>query len=200
MLNLWLFGTFAKFSLMLFGGGYMIVPFLMQTFVEEEHILTLDTFGNLMAIAQMTPGAISMNSSTYIGYIENGWSGAISASLGLIFPTVFLGLLAGTLLNKWKNTAVLEGVLRGARLAALGMVIYACLIFMDMSVFSLPVPWQQIADSILSLRWTINSDFYIQPLELVITISACILMLRTKISIVPLLMSAGCLGAFMTII
>ena len=200
MLNLWIFSTFAKFSLMLFGGGYMIVPFLVQTFVEEKQLLTLDAFGNLMSVAQMTPGAVSMNAATYIGFIENGWTGSLVASLGLIFPTLFLGLTAGGLLNKWKNTSLLNGILRGARMAALSMVIYACFIFMDMSVFSIPAPYYDILKSLLSFERYVNTDFYLCPTECLIALIACILTLKTRISVIPLLIMAGCLGAFITII
>ncbi len=199
MISFWLFLTFAQFSLMLFGGGYMIVPFLVQTYVEEKHLLTLDEFGNLMAIAQMTPGAVSMNAATYIGYLENSFIGSIAASLGLVFPTLFLSMLAISLLNKWKNTQIFTGVLRGARLAALGMIIYACLIFMDISVFTEPVPWQAIWHFIITFEWQAEK-FAILPFEMIIAIVGCILTLKTKISIVPLLICVGCLGALTVLI
>ncbi len=108
MASLWLFFKFAQFSLMLFGGGYMIVPLLVQTFVEEKSLLSLDEFGNLMAIAQMTPGAVSMNAATFVGYLENHVVGSIMASLGLIFPTLFLSMLAIALLNIGKTRIFLQ--------------------------------------------------------------------------------------------
>ncbi len=199
MISIWLFFTFAKFSLMLFGGGYMIVPFLMQTFVEEKHLLSLDEFGNLIAIAQMTPGAVSMNAATYIGFLENHMLGSMAASLGLVFPTLFLAMIAIALLNKWKNTQIFTGVLRGTRLAALGMIIYACLIFMDISVFTEPVPWRSIWYFITTLEWHYDK-FAILPFEMTIAIIGCVLTLKTKISIVPLLICAGCLGGLTVLI
>ncbi len=196
MTNIWLFFKFVQFSVMLFGGGYMIIPFLMTTFVEERHVLTLNEFGNLVAIAQMTPGAVSMNAATYIGFIENGVWGALSASFGLIFPTLFLSLLAVSLLNKWKEKPWLNGLLKGARLAALGMIMYACLIFMDMSVFSTPIPWQTIKLFITTAVWQPSETFFILIPELIITIIACILTLKTKIPIIPMIIIAGIIGVF----
>lgn len=196
MTNIWLFFKFVQFSVMLFGGGYMIIPFLMTTFVEERHVLTLNEFGNLVAIAQMTPGAVSMNAATYIGFIENGVWGALSASFGLIFPTLFLSLLAVSLLNKWKEKPWLNGLLKGARLAALGMIMYACLIFMDMSVFSTPIPWQTIKIFITTAVWQPSETFFILIPELIITIIACILTLKTKIPIIPMIIIAGIIGVF----
>lgn len=174
----------------------MIIPFLMTTFVEERHVLTLNEFGNLVAIAQMTPGAVSMNAATYIGFIENGVWGALSASFGLIFPTLFLSLLAVSLLNKWKEKPWLNGLLKGARLAALGMIMYACLIFMDMSVFSTPIPWQTIKIFITTAVWQPSETFFILIPELIITIIACILTLKTKIPIIPMIIIAGIIGVF----
>ncbi len=195
MINVWLFLQFAKFSLMLFGGGYMIVPLLVQIFVEEKSLLTLDKFGNLMAIAQMTPGAVSMNAATYIGFLENKILGSIAASLGLIFPTLFLGMIAISLLNKWKNTQILTGILRGARLAALSMIIFACLIFMDISIFSTPVPYQSVWRFLTTFEWVNDKNFMILPFETIIALISCLLSLKTKIPIVPLIVGTGCLGA-----
>ena len=47
MTSVFLMLTFAKFGLLCFGGGYMIIPMLLHTFVEEERILSLEVFGNL---------------------------------------------------------------------------------------------------------------------------------------------------------
>lgn len=196
MINLWLFFKFAQFSVMLFGGGYMIIPFLMTTFVEERQVLTLNEFGNLVAIAQMTPGAVSMNASTYIGFLENGFWGALSASLGLICPTIFLSLTAVLMLNKWKDKPWITGLLKGARLGALGMIIYACFIFMDMSVFSMPIPWQSIWLFLTTAVWKPDGVFFVLVPELIIAITACLLTLKTKIPIIPMIIMAGIISGY----
>lgn len=195
MIDLWLFGIFAKFSVILFGGGYMIVPILMQTFVDEKHLLSLEAFGNLISVTQMIPGAISLNAAAYLGFMENGITGALSATFGLIIPTIFLGLIAGKLMDKWKNTTIFKGIMRGARLAALGMVIYACFIFMDMSICTAPVPWEKIGESILAQKWLINNDFRIRPVELAVAVVACFGMLKLKIPLTMLIIYAGICGA-----
>ena len=136
--------TFAKFGLLCFGGGYMIIPMLLHTFVEKTGILTLEIFGNLISLSQITPGPVSINAATYVGYLSNGILGGILASIGLVLPGIFLAFLAVRFLQKYKGTFLIDGLLTAMRFSALAMVLYACLIFMQMSVFSKPVPWIEI--------------------------------------------------------
>ena len=92
--------TFAKFGLLCFGGGYMIIPMLLHTFVEDKKMFSLEVYGNLISLSQITPGPVSINSATYIGYITNGISGGIFASVGLVLPGLFLAYGAVRFLQK----------------------------------------------------------------------------------------------------
>ncbi len=65
---------------------------------------------------------------------------------------------------------------------------------MDISVFTKPVPWKSVWYFITTLKWHAD-EFAILPFEMIIAIVGCILSLKTKISIIPLLVCAGCLGA-----
>ena len=66
--SLYLFYLFAKISLFTFGGGYAMIPLYQNELVETGKMLTPDEFADLVALAQMTPGPVGMNTATYIGY------------------------------------------------------------------------------------------------------------------------------------
>ena len=134
-----LFLTFCKFSLLCFGGGYMLIPLLTAEFVGDGKLLSPERFGNLVSISQLTPGPVGINAATYAGFLESGFWGALAATLGLVFPTLFLAGAAISFINANKEKLWLKSLLYGARLGAAVLIIYAVLIFAGMSVFTKPV-------------------------------------------------------------
>lgn len=192
MTNLILLYTFFKFGALCFGGGYVIIPMLLHTYVEEEHLFNLAEFGNLISISQLTPGPVSINTATFVGFIKNGVWGAIFASVGLILPTLILSSCAIGLIKKYKDTFVLKGMLSGTRLAAMAMIMYACLIFMQLSVFSTEVPWKEIFS--FSIKKIGETGFHINPIETLIAGLSFYLVYKNKISITKLLFIALILG------
>ena len=111
----WLFLTFARLGALAFGGGYVIIPPLYDTFVTQTALLTPEQFGNLLSVSQMTPGPTSINVATYVGYIQSGFLGAVITSIGLVFPSFFLTGIALFFLNRYQHTWPVQGFLKGAR-------------------------------------------------------------------------------------
>ena len=186
--------TFAKFGLLCFGGGYMIIPMLLHTFVEDKKMFSLEVYGNLISLSQITPGPVSINSATYVGYITNGISGGIFASVGLVLPGLFLAYGAVRFLQKGQGTFFIDGLITSMRMAALAMVCYASLIFMQMSVFSKPIPWREIFN-FLTFKQANFSGFYVNLLETFVCILSFFVVKYTKISITVLLFIVAILGA-----
>ena len=58
------FLLFCKFSLLCFGGGYMLIPLIISDCVEKYRFITLEVFGNLLSISQLTPGPVGINTAT----------------------------------------------------------------------------------------------------------------------------------------
>ena len=121
-----LFWTFFQFGLVSFGGGYVLVPLLIAEFVNRRGIISMDAFGNLVSIAQVTPGPIGINSATYVGFTQGGFWGAVFASLGLVMPSIIIGSAAVYYINKWKEKLLVKGILKGVRSAALAMLLRGC--------------------------------------------------------------------------
>ncbi len=139
MLNFLLLFQFIKYGILCFGGGYMIIPMLFHDYVELNPVFTPYEFGNLLAISQMTPGAVSINTATYVGYVKNGVLGAIICSLGLALPTVFLAGFSLNIIGRYKESWFVRGFFKGAKYASLVMVAYAVILFANISVFSRPL-------------------------------------------------------------
>ena len=193
MNNLWLLMTFARFGALAFGGGYMTIPLLYETFVQQNAVFSPEQFGNLMSISQMTPGPTSINVATYVGYLESGVFGAIAASIGLVCPSLCLTTIALFFLNKYQNSWFIQGYLRGARWIAFVMVLYAATLFLNISVFSESWP---ISDMIASLRTRtliMPEDFRLNGLETLIATGSFILA-RRQVRVTYILLGSALLG------
>lgn len=95
-----LFAAFAKVGVMTFGGGYAMLPILQREIVDKRHWATEDELMDYFAIGQCTPGVIAVNTATFIGQKLRGIIGGVTATLGVVFPSlVILSLLAELIRN-----------------------------------------------------------------------------------------------------
>lgn len=194
MTDMTLFLLFAKFGVLCFGGGYMIIPLLYHAFVEVDPVFSLEAFGNLLSLSQITPGAVSINAATYVGFVGNGVSGAVCATIGLVTPTFILATIAIYTLKKWGKTNFIQGFLKGARLVALAMILCAIFIFMGMSVFTAPIPFEQIANFVTGRTVIMPENFGLSGTALLICLLSILCLYYNKISVTYMLILSGFIG------
>ena len=185
---------FIKYGLLSFGGGYVLVMLFIHDLVEKYKLLTSSEFANLLAIAQMTPGPIGINTATYVGYQTNGILGGVTATIGLLTPAVFLVLTASYFFKKWEKSKTVQGLLYGMRPATLGLIISAVLIFANIAIFTTPVTIDNVK------LWLTNSpevgSFGIRIIPLAIAITSGIVLAKyKKINIIYIIAAAALLGA-----
>ena len=185
---------FIKYGLLSFGGGYVLVMLFIHDLVEKYKLLTSSEFANLLAIAQMTPGPIGINTATYVGYQTNGILGGVIATIGLLTPAVFLVLTASYFFKKWEKSKTVQGLLYGMRPATLGLLISAVLIFANIAIFTTPVTIDNVK------LWLTNSpevgSFGIRIIPLAIAITSGIVLAKyKKINIIYIIAAAALLGA-----
>ena len=185
---------FIKYGLLSFGGGYVLVMLFIHDLVEKYKLLTSSEFANLLAIAQMTPGPIGINTATYVGYQTNGILGGVIATIGLLTPAVFLVLTASYFFKKWEKSKTVQGLLYGMRPATLGLIISAVLIFANIAIFTTPVTIDNVK------LWLTNSpevgSFGIRIIPLAIAITSGIVLAKyKKINIIYIIAAAALLGA-----
>lgn len=179
-----LFLNFCKFGLLCFGGGYMLIPLLTAEFVGEGKLLTPEKFGNLVSISQLTPGPVGINTATFVGYISSNVWGSLAATMGLVFPTLILAGVAMRFIIKYREHRVMKGILYGARLGAAALVVYAVLIFLQLSL--------------LKTSWKIGDDFpEISFGGLLIMIMAFVLLKKFKWQTTWVILLSGVLGALL---
>ena len=85
MICLTLFLEFFKIGLFCFGGGFGMVPLIREA-VLKHGWLTENAFYNFVGVCESTPGPIAVNMATYIGSVQGGILGSLSATVGVIFP------------------------------------------------------------------------------------------------------------------
>ena len=90
MLLLKLFFSFIQVGLFSVGGGYAAIPLIQEQIVNIHHLMTMEEFSDLITVAEMTPGPISINSSTFVGMRIAGIGGVLLCSLGCIIPSFAL--------------------------------------------------------------------------------------------------------------
>ena len=158
----------------------------------------MSEFGNLCSVAQVTPGPVGLNTATYVGYVNEGFFGALAASLGLIVPTVLIGCSAAAGINRWKDTFLVKGMLKGTRLAAVALIMFAVTIFLGMSVFTQTIPWEAFG-ALFKLDYPVLPEgFRVSPAGVLICGATIALMLKTKVPTTALLLGSAAAGALLS--
>lgn len=147
MIFLELFYTFFKIGLFSFGGGYGMLSVIQGEVVTRHAWLSASEFTDIVAISQMTPGPIGINSATYVGYtavLNSGapeWLaviGSLVASFAVMLPSILLMLIVSRYLIKYSKNPSVEAVFKGLRPAVVGLVASAALILMTEDNFGSP--------------------------------------------------------------
>lgn len=153
MIFLSLFLTFLQIGLFGFGGGYGMLSLIQSETVVRHAWLTSAEFTNIVAISQMTPGPIGINSATYCGYTAvrsagygelMGVLGSATATLALVLPSFVIMVLVCRMFMKYIHSQPVQSVLSGLRPAVVGLIGAAALLLMNAENFSSPLqnPWQ----------------------------------------------------------
>ena len=106
--------VYLKIGLFGFGGGYAMLSLIQFEIVDRHHWLTLQQFTDIVAISQMTPGPIGINSATYIGYSVTGsvW-GAVVATVAVCLPSFLMVLFISYFFVKFKNNKYVNAAMSG---------------------------------------------------------------------------------------
>ena len=126
-----LFKTFFIIGMFTIGGGYAMLSLIQNQVVTIHGWIDDVTFTDIVAVSQMTPGPIGINSATYIGYevlANSGASdflcilGSFTATVAVVLPAVIIVLAICSVYDKWKNHPIFQGVLSGLKPAVIGLI------------------------------------------------------------------------------
>lgn len=117
-----LFISFFKIGAFSFGGGYAMLPLLEKELIEKHQWISTTDFIDILAISEMTPGPIAINSATFLGYNVSGVLGAVVATFAVVLPSFIIITLIYKSINKFKNSPYVNWIFRGIRPVVLGLI------------------------------------------------------------------------------
>jgi len=165
-----LFWVYTKIGLFGFGGGYAMLSLIQEEVVNNHGWITVQQFTDIVAISQMTPGPIGINSATYIGYTATGsvW-GSVIATFAVCFPSFLLVLLISFFYDRFKNNKYVSAAFLGLRPAGVGLIASAALVLM-------------------------NTENFIDPKSILIFIATFFLTFKYKVHPILMIVLAGVAG------
>ncbi len=116
--------NFIKIGFLSFGGGYSMIP-LIQNVIEKYHWITTKDFFSMIGIAEMTPGSLSINSATFVGYNVFGFLGSLVSTLGVILPSFLFAILLSRLMKNKRFNKFIDHILYFIKPIVIAMIISA---------------------------------------------------------------------------
>ncbi|MBP5353194.1 MAG: chromate transporter [Alphaproteobacteria bacterium] len=124
MVGLWqIYCLFFKMGIFTFGGGYAMLPILQSEVVRKRHYVTEDELLDYYSIGQCTPGIIAVNAASFIGYKLRGLGGLLSATLGVISPSLVIIVLIAMVLRQYMDNQYLQWMFGGIRISVTALII-----------------------------------------------------------------------------
>ena len=128
-----LFISFLRVGLFAIGGAYSFLPLIEKEVVQRYHWLTKEEFLDILGVARVFPGAISIKYATYTGYKIAGIPGVIMANLGNFLGPAILIILATSLYLRYKNLPAVKGAFNMIQLVVFAMVVAVAFQLIDAS-------------------------------------------------------------------
>ena len=167
-----LFISFFKIGLFGFGGGYAMLSLIQHEVVETHQWMSVNEFTDIVAVSQMTPGPIGINTATYVGYTASGnvW-GSIIATVAVTLPSFILMFIIARSFVKFRKNKYVNDAFKGLRPVIVGLIAAAALQLM-------------------------NKENFIDYSSVILFISALFLIIRYKIHPMLVIVLAGAAGWF----
>lgn len=128
--------AYLKIGIFGFGGGYAMLS-LIKRIVVDSGWVSDTTFTDIVAVSQMTPGPIGINSATYIGYtITGNVVGSVLATVAVVLPSFLLVLYANHYIARHRESTAISGIFLGLRYVVVGMIASAALLLMNRENFT----------------------------------------------------------------
>lgn len=144
MILLELFFSFFKVGLFAIGGGIATLPFLYEM-ANAHDWFDVGLISNMIAISESTPGPIGINMATYVGYLNSGVIGAITAPIGEVAPSIIIITIIAGFLKKFKDNEIVKYVFYGLRAASCALIAAAGLGVVRLAFFGAEITeffWQ----------------------------------------------------------
>ena len=180
MLLLKLFFAFIQVGLFSVGGGYAAIPLIQEQIVNIHGLMTLEEFSDLITVAEMTPGPISINSATFVGMRIAGVPGVLLCTLGCIIPSFCICLILAHFYYKYRTVSGVQVVLGSLRPAVVSLIASA-----GASILMLGLFQAELHEIVLG---------NLRIVELVIFAGALFILRKYKVSAIAIILGSGVVG------
>jgi len=187
MIFLKLLFSFIKIGLFSFGGGYAMIP-LIQKEIEMYGWISPSEFVDIIAIAEMTPGPVAVNSATFVGYKAAGLMGSVVATIGVALPSLILILAVSEFFFKFQNNPINNMIFYGVRPVITGMIAAAGVFVAETAIFKTEV-------SIEAFKYLFSKPADILDFGgIVILVASLVALIKFKMHPILLIVEAGIAG------
>ncbi len=180
MLLLKLFFAFIQVGMFSVGGGYAAIPLIQEQIVNIHHLMTMEEFSDLITVAEMTPGPISINSATFVGMRIAGIPGVLLCSIGCIIPSFVICLTLAHFYYKYRTVSGVQVVLGSLRPAVVALIASAGASILMLGLFQAELE----AVVLGNLRYV----------ELMIFVVALFLLRKFKLNAITVILGSGVVG------
>lgn len=190
MILLQLFLMFVKLSLFSFGGGYVLIPIMLQE-LETNQWATAAEVTDIVAIAGMSPGPVAVNAAVGLGYHVAGVPGVIAAFMGIATPCAILVIVAATFFFKVYNHPIVKGALYG-----LGPVITSLILFAAVKLALENSIVVSASGYLIETGYNVHARgiHLFEVKSLVMAVAAFLILTKTKVHPIFVILGAGVLG------
>ncbi len=183
ILILKLFFAFIQVGLFSVGGGYAAIPLIQEQIVNIYELMTLEEFSDLITVAEMTPGPISINSATFVGMRLAGIPGVLICSFGCIIPSFCICLTLAHFYYKYRTVSGVQTVLGALRPATVALIASAGASILMLGLFQ------------AELKEVVMSN--IRYIELGIFAVALFILRKLKVNAVSIILGSGVVGTIL---
>ena len=180
MMLLKLFFSFLQVGLFSVGGGYAAIPLIQDQIVQVHGLMTMEEFTDLITIAEMTPGPISINSATFVGTRLAGVPGAIICTIACIIPSLIICLALAYFYYKYRKFGGVQTVLSALRPAVVAMIASAGLSILLLGIFNAGLGSIQLEN--------------FRVVEAAIFVGALFLLRKYKLNAISVILGSGVVG------
>ena len=179
-----LFIAFIQVGLFSVGGGYAAIPLIQEQIVNIYGLMTLSEFSDLITVAEMTPGPISINSATFVGMRIAGIPGVLLCTIGCIIPSFCICLILAHFYYKYRNVNGVQVVLGSMRPAVVALIASAGASILMLGLFQAELQ---------------NVVFHnLRLVELVIFIGSLFILRKYKTSAIAIILGSGIIAVSYT--
>ena len=170
-----IFWSFFKIGPITFGGGYAMIPMIEREVVTKRKWVKSQDVTDVFAVSESVPGAIGINSATFIGYRIAGVQGAVAAMLGILLPTFSIVILLSLIYKFLRGNPIVEAAFMGIRASIVALIAYAGLKIGKTAIFD------KTTITITAITVIVLLFLHIHPVLIILTgIIAGILIIKIK--------------------